>query len=141
MKGEGVMKKVLYGFLTIGLIVPFFVGAVPPPWTGDSNPFQWTGGMPVLNDNHRALLQVTLQCRQEFSNGTVTILYDLPTNVSGARLFIYSVSGSLIKDFKLEPGKGKVRWSASQDKVAAGVYVASMRYGTADKKIQIAIVK
>jgi hypothetical protein len=133
------MKKNFCGLMAVALFMPLLVGAVT--WTGDSNQFKWNDGTPVISDHQRAASQVTLQYLPEFSKGTVSILYDLPSQTAGARLFIYNVSGSLIKDFILEPGKGTVRWNVARDRVAAGVYFACLQSGKAGKKIQIAIVK
>jgi hypothetical protein len=133
------MKKMSCILMAAALFMPLIVGAVT--WTGDSNQFKWTDGTPVLGSHQQAVSQVNLQYRPEFSKGAVTFLYELPSQAQGAKLVIYNVSGSLIRDFDLEPGKGSVRWFFTGDRSAAGVYVACMRYGSADKKIQIAIVK
>jgi hypothetical protein len=132
------MKKAFY-CLAMELLMPLIVEAVT--WTGDSNQFKWNDDTPVIEANQQIQTKATLQYRAEFSRGSLTILYNLPASVSGARLIIYDVSGSLIKDFALKCGKGAIHWSFESDSVAAGVYVACMRYGTADKKIQIAIIK
>jgi hypothetical protein len=133
------MKKFFCGFIAVALFIPLLAVAVT--WTGDSNQFRWTDGTPALMSNQLAPSPITLQCRSGFLNGSVTFLYNLPSRAPGAKLTIFNVSGALVKSFHLEPGVGSVHWSFVKDRAAAGVYVASMRYGTVDKKIQIAIVK
>lgn len=132
------MKKAACIFMTLLLGVPFFVGAVT--WTGNSNQFRWIGSG-VKNDMLVNASEVSLQCTPDFTQGTMTISYTLPAAVKSAKLVIYSISGVHIQDFDLKSGSAAVRWNFAKAKVAAGVYVASLRYGEVEKNIQMSIVK
>jgi hypothetical protein len=137
--GEGCMRKVACFLMTMLLAVPFIVGAVT--WNGDSNQFRWTSGTGVTNDKFFKASEAYLRCVPDFTKGTVTIRYKLPAPVTQARLIISSINGVHIQDFDLQPGSASVTWSYAKNMVAAGIYVASLRYGDVEKNINISIVK
>ena len=132
------MKKGACLLLAMLLTVPLLVGAVT--WTGDSNQFRWLG-TGVKNDKFVKANQVYLQCTPDFAQGTMTIHFKLPAAVTSAKLAIYSVSGVHIRDFDPRSGSAAVRWDFAKDKVAAGVYVASLRFGDIEKTIHLSVVK
>ena len=124
--------------MTMLLLVPLFVGAVT--WLGDSNQFRW----PITSTTSNSLLkasQIVLQCIPDIAKGIVTIQYKLPSVAKNVKLNIYNVSGVLIQNFDLQPGSSAVQWDYSKNSVAAGIYVASLRYGDVEKNIQISLVK
>jgi len=132
------MKKVVCLFMTMLLVVPFFAGAVT--WTMDSNQFRWLGSG-VKNDKFLKASQTSLQCIPDFAKGMVTIHYALPAAAKNATLAIYNVNGALIQNFDLQSGSRAIQWDFAKDKVAAGIYVASLRYGEVEKNIQLSLVK
>jgi hypothetical protein len=69
------------------------------------------------------------------------IHYALPAAAKNANLDVFNIDGALVRSFDLQAGSTAVRWDYAKDKVAAGVYVASLRYGEAEKNIQISVVK
>jgi hypothetical protein len=80
-------------------------------------------------------------CRPVISKGVVSIQYSLPQNAKGATLGIYNLSGVRVQSFDLAPGTNMVRWGVSSQRIASGIYLAALRYGTVENKIQISIVK
>jgi len=132
------MKKAACFFMTMLMVVPFFVGAVT--WTMDSNQFRWLGSG-VKNDKFLKASQISLQCVPDFAKGIVTIRYALPVAAKNVKLAIYDVNGTLIQNFDLQPGSSAIQWGFAKDKVAAGIYVASLRYGEVEKNIQLSLVK
>jgi hypothetical protein len=132
------MKKVSYLFMTMLLVVPLFVGAVT--WTGDSNQFRW-GGTGIQTEKFLKATQFSLRCIPDFAKGMVTIRYALPAAAKNVKLAVYNVSGVLIQNFALQPGSSAVQWYYSKSSIAAGIYVASLRYGDVEKNIQLSLVK
>jgi len=132
------MKKVSYLFMTMLLLVPLFVGAVT--WTGDSNQFRWIG-TGIQTQKFLKATQISLQCIPDFAKGMVTIHYALPAAAKNVKLAIYNVSGVMIQNFDLQPESRTIQWGFAKNKVAAGIYVASLRYGDVEKNIQLSLVK
>ncbi len=133
------MKKALCGLLTAVLLVPLIASAVQ--WgPANSNQFRWPF-VGTAGDNLMKATQTALQCRFNAAKGIVTFHYTIPSITKGAALNIYSVNGVLITTFNLQPGSNTIQWSIAQNKVAAGIYVASLRIGTVEKNIQISLVK
>jgi hypothetical protein len=132
------MKKLSCLFMAMVLVVPLFVGAVT--WTVDSNQFRWvsTG---IKNDKFLKATQISLRCVPDFAKGMVTIHYTLPAAAKNVKLAIYNVSGVLIQNFDLRPESRTIQWGFAKNKVAAGIYVASLRYGDVEKNIQLSLVK
>jgi hypothetical protein len=132
------MKKIFSLFMAIAFVAPIIAGAVT--WKLDSSPFKFPGvGVknPVLSNT----IQSVRLCRPMVSNGIVTIQYSLPQNTRGATLSIYNLYGVRVQSFNLAPGANAIRWGVSSQRAAAGVYLATMRYGTNEEKIKISIVK
>jgi hypothetical protein len=132
------MKKAACFFMTMLMVVPFFVGAVT--WNGDSNQFRWLG-TGTKSDMFLKASQISLQCVPDFAKGMVTIHYALPAAAEKAQLAIINVNGVLVQNFDLQPGSRALQWDYAKNKVAAGIYVASLRYGEVEKNIQISLVK
>jgi hypothetical protein len=123
--------------VAIAFMAPIIAGAVP--WQMDSNPFYFPG-VSVKNRVHSPA-QISLLCRPVISKGVVSIQYSLPQNAKGATLGIYNLSGVRVQSFDLAPGTNMVRWGVSSQRIASGIYLAALRYGTVENKIQISIVK
>jgi len=132
------MKKVSCLFMTMLLLVPLCVGAVT--WLGDSNQFRWVTTS-TTNNSLLEASQTVLQCIPDAAKGIVTIQYKLPAMAKNVKLSIYNVNGVLIQNFALQAGSSAVQWDYSKNSVAAGIYVASLRYGDVEKNIQISLVK
>ena len=132
------MKKTFNFFMAIAFMAPIIAGAVT--WQMDSGPFTFPG-VSVKNQAHSNAAQAALWCRPTISKGVVTIQYSLPQNAKGAKLSIYNLSGVRIQSFDCAPGTNVISWGVSAQRIAAGVYLAAMRYGTVENKIQISIVK
>ena len=132
------MKKTFSFFMAIAFMAPIIAGAVT--WQMDSGIFTFPGPS-VKNPAHSSAVQSTRLCRPVVSNGIVTIQYSLPQNARGATLSIYNLSGVRVQSFDLAPGTNAIRWGVSSQRAAAGVYLATMRYGTNEDKIKISIVK
>jgi hypothetical protein len=132
------MRKVACLFMTMLLAVPFFAGAVI--WNGDSNQFRWLGTV-TKSDKFLKASQISLRCVPDFAKGTVTMHYALPAAAKNAKLAVYSVSGALVQNFDLQTGSNALQWDYAKNKVAAGIYVASLRYGDVEKNIQLSLVK
>jgi hypothetical protein len=132
------MRKTACLFMTMLLAVPFFAGAVT--WLGDSNQFRWLGTGTMSDKSLKADL-TSLRYVPDFAQGLVTIHYALPAAAKNVKLAIFNVNGALVRDFDLQPGSTATRWAFAKDNVAAGIYVASLRYGDVEKNIQISLVK
>jgi hypothetical protein len=132
------MKKTFCFFMAIAFMAPIIAGAVT--WTMDSGPFNFPGTS-VKNPALSSAVQPARLCRPVVSNGVVTIQYSLPQNTRGATLSIYNLSGVRVQSFDLAPGTNAIRWGVSAQRAVAGVYLATMRYGTNEDKIKISIVK
>jgi hypothetical protein len=132
------MRKVACLFLAVLLAVPFLVGAVT--WNGDSNQFRWLG-TGTKSDKFLKASQISLRCVPDFAKGMVTIHYALPAAAKNVKLVVFNVNGALIQSFDLRTGSTAVRWDYAKSKVAAGIYVASLRYGDVEQNIQLSLVK
>jgi hypothetical protein len=132
------MKKASCGLIAMALVIPFLVGAVT--WTADSNQFHWIQTS-TINRSLLTASQLAFHYRADLATGSVTILYNLPSRAKGAKINIYNVSGVLLKTFDLQSGSKAVQWNIAKDNAAAGIYVAALRCGDVEKKIQLSIVK
>jgi hypothetical protein len=132
------MKKILCVFLAIVLLTPLLSGAVT--WQKDSDAFMFPG-VSILLQNKTTAPLAGIRCVPDVKNGFVTIQYHLPPTVKNATLTIYSLSGALIQAFDLQSQNTTVKWSIAGRNVAAGIYLAAMRYGIIEHKTQISIVK
>ena len=132
------MKKSLLILVGVFLTLPVTIGSLT--WQMDSNQFQWPGVL-VTSSGPDRTIDLSLTYKTEATGGIVNISYALPPGVGGATLRIFGVSGALIKDFRLQPGSAAVQWNIGTDRVAPGVYVASLWCGTLENKQHIAIIK
>ena len=109
-------------------------------WTGTSGSFRWTV-TGTLGGGSAPVKQAVLQCRADMVKGLVTIGYRMPSAAPAGKLAIYNVNGLLVKSFAVRPQERSVRWDIASDHVAAGVYVASLRYGAIEYTAQLSIFK
>ena len=136
---EDVMKKAIGLFMALTLLVPLIVNAVV--WgPANSNQFRWPVSG-VKNAEFTKISQPTLAWKSDVSKGIVTIHYTMSSLIKSAKLDIYNVNGVLIRNFDLGSVKNSIQWNIGKENVAAGIYVASLRYGNVEKNIQISIVK
>jgi hypothetical protein len=132
------MKKICCLYAAVALMAPLIVGAVP--WQMDSSPFVFPGsGVKLLKQSNGS--QAFLKYKQGICRGYVTFQYSLPQGIKTARLDIYDLFGKQIESLGLSAGANSVQWSIAKRNVAAGIYLAAMRYGSFENKIQISIVK
>jgi hypothetical protein len=132
------MKKLCCLYAAIALMAPLIVGAVP--WQMDSSPFVFPGsGVKFLKQTNAS--QAVLKYKQGISRGFVTFQYSLPQGTKTARLAIYDLFGKQIESIDLSAGANSVQWDIAKRNVAAGIYLAALRYGSFENKIQISIVK
>jgi hypothetical protein len=85
--------------------------------------------------------QSILKYKPGMSRGIVTFQYSLPEGTKNAKLMIYSLSGVRVETLDLASGSNSVTWNFSKHKIGAGIYLAAMRFGSFENKIQISIVK
>ncbi len=122
----------------LALAIPLLAGAAQ--WTIDSSPFDFpnTG---VRFNRAAVSSHATLAYKPGVSRGVVTFLYSLPASARAAQLSVYSLSGVLLDRFSLTPAASAVQWNVSKRSVGSGVYLAVMRCGALENKIQLSIVK
>jgi hypothetical protein len=135
---EGALKNAFFVFMSVVVLSPLLVGAVT--WQMDSSPFTFPA-VSVLNSTHMAGSQMAIKCKYDAAQGIVAFSYDLPSTATAAKLKVYNTGGVMVKSFDLRTGNGTVQWNISKNKVAPGVYMASLKYGNVEKKTQISIVK
>ncbi len=134
------MKRICYLSMAVALTAILAVSATP--WQAiDSNPFSFYGPNAVRFSKQANASQATLKYKPGLSKGFVTFQYSLPAGAKSAKLNIYNLSGSLIESFDLAAGTTSKVWSFGSRKAAAGIYLATMRCGSFENKIQISIVK
>ncbi|HMD67356.1 MAG TPA: hypothetical protein VKF42_00660 [Chitinivibrionales bacterium] len=131
------MKRLHYICAAVALTAPLLAGAAQ--WTIDSDAFDFPTG--VRPFKQAVVSRATLTCKPGINKGIVTFQYSLPIGTKNAKLSIYSLSGARIESIDLSPTGTSVMWNISKRRIAAGVYLAAMRYGTFENKIQISIVK
>jgi hypothetical protein len=132
------VKKAFLIFLAIVAVTPLPGRAVT--WQVDSSPFDFPL-LSVLGGKHPGAYQAALRGVYDAGRGIVSFSYRLPPASARAKLRIFNCRGGIVKNFDLDVQAGSVQWNISTSKVAAGVYLASLRCGTIDKKAQISIVK
>jgi hypothetical protein len=132
------MKKFITYCATLFLIMPRIAGAIPD--TLSSSPFTFESAG-VITQKQINSAQTFLKYRSNAARGFVTIQYSLPQSAQGATLNIYNLSGVRVASYNLRPGLNSIYWGVNGRKAAAGVYLAAMRFGNVEKKIQISIVK
>jgi hypothetical protein len=130
------MKKIWYLCASVALALPLIAGAAT--WTITSDPFAVTA---VRYNKISNPAQSILKYKPGASRGIVTFQYSLPEGTKNAKLTIYSLSGVRVESLDLAAGSSSVTWNFSKRKVGAGIYLASMRFGSFENKIQISIVK
>jgi hypothetical protein len=133
------MKKSLYLWAAAALIAaPLFVGAAQ--WTISSDPF----GFPTSSvrfDKPVSHARAALTYKSGLSKGFINFQYSLPEGAGGARLSIYNLTGMRMVSFDLPAGSNTVMWSFGNRRIAPGIYLATMRCGSLETKIQVSIVK
>jgi hypothetical protein len=132
------VKGTFFVFASVVVLSPLLAAAVT--WQMDSSPFVFPA-VSVLNGSSTAASQTAIRSRYDAARGIVAFSYDLPSTTTAAKLKVYSIAGVMVKSFDLQAGTGTVQWSISKNKVAPGVYMASLRYGNVEKKTQLSIVK
>jgi hypothetical protein len=129
------MKKAFHAILCAGLLTPLFAVT----WQMQSSPFLL--GTAVLDRNMAKMSYVHLGSSYETGKGIVTFKYMLPSNTKSATLNIYSVNGVKVKSFNLISAATSIQWCVAKDRVATGIYFASLQVGSVEKTSQITIVK
>ena len=132
------MRKAFFILMSVIVSMPLLAGAVT--WTGDSSPFSFPTTN-VLGSKHLIASQSVIKSSFDAARGIVSFSCALPSRAQGAKLKVYNSSGVMVKDFDLQAGNSSVQWNVSKNKVAGGVYLASLRYGDVENKLQISIVK
>ena len=120
------------------IAAPLVVGAAQ--WTITSDPFGFpTSGVhfskPVVNTS------ASLRYKSGLTRGLVAFQYSLPEGAKSARLTIYNLSGVRIDSFDLPAGSNSAAWNFGNRRIANGIYLATMRYGSLENKIQFSVVK
>ncbi len=132
------MKKICFLYAVIAFVAPLIAGAVT--WQMDSAPFGFPGTA-VKYFRQSDASRAALNCNPSMCNGYVTFQYALPQGAKNARLTIYNLVGKVVESFDLSAEANTVRWGVEKNNVVTGVYLAAMRYGSFENKIQISIVK
>jgi flagellar hook assembly protein FlgD len=135
---EGAVKKAFFFFMSIVVLAPLLAGAVT--WQMDSSPFSFPATS-VFGGAHMIASPSAIKSSFDEARGIVSFSCNLPSRAEGAKLRVYNSNGVMVKAFELQTGTSSVQWNVSKNKVAAGVYLASLRYGDVENKIQISIVK
>jgi hypothetical protein len=135
---EGSMKKAIFVFISVIMLSPLIAGAVT--WTMDSNPFTFPNAG-IIGNPQSQHSGTTLRWRFDSTQGIIAFNYDLPSIPKGTTLNVYTAGGILVRGFDLQPGSSLVEWNISESKLAAGVYIASVRCENIDHRIKFSIVK
>jgi hypothetical protein len=131
------MKRFYFICAAVALMAPLIAGAAQ--WKIDSDAFDFPTG--VRSFKQVVASHATLTCKPGINKGFVTFMYSLPSGTKNAKLSIYNLSGARIESIDLSPTGSSVMWNIAKRRIAAGIYLAAMRYGTFENKIQISIVK
>lgn len=130
------MKKTLLILSILLLALPLAAGAVQ--WTKESAEFTFTVG--VEKNVQSTTLSPALHCRYDAGKGAAIFRCVVPIEAKKAVFSVYSLSGALISAAEIKAGTSVFEWRASGKKVPAGIYVAVVRYGSADQKLQFSII-
>jgi hypothetical protein len=131
------MKKIFFFFMAIAFMAPIIASAVT--WTMNSDLFNFPTG--VRYNKQTISSHAILARKAGINKGIVTFQYSLPAGTKSAKLSIYNISGARVESIDLSPAGTTVLWNTTKRKIAAGIYIAAMRYGSFENKIQISIVK
>jgi hypothetical protein len=131
------MKKSLLILAAVLLALPLTVGSVT--WQMDSAPFTFPGTGAEKAQQAVSAARV-LTCHFDAVKGSAVFQCRLPLGVKSAKLSMYNISGAQIGSMDVKAGGSTVEWRASGSRVPAGIYVAVLRYGTAEHKTQFSIV-
>jgi len=132
------MKKLWNLCAFAALALPLVASAAQ--WSITSAPFDFPG-VGVRFNKSASPAQSSLTYRSGMSRGLVTFQYSLPEGTKNAKLQIYSLSGVRVESLDLAAGSNSVAWNFSKRKIGSGIYLAAMRFGSFENKIQISIVK
>jgi hypothetical protein len=131
------MKRLFFICAAVALMAPLLAGAAQ--WTINSDAFDFPTGVKFFRQPVQS--RASLTCKPGINKGFVTFQYSLPSGTKNAKLSIYNLSGARVESIDLSPAGTSVMWNITKHRIAAGVYLAAMRYGTFENKIQISIVK
>lgn len=71
---------------------------------------------------------------------TIELSWSLPALAKSGSISIFSVTGSKIKTYSIASPAGKVEWDITgSEKVAKGVYFATISYGPSKKNLKLVI--
>jgi hypothetical protein len=129
------MKKAFLAILCAVLLSPLIANA----WQMQSSPFNFPTAVLYRGSAAPSLFQ--LKSVFNSPGGVILFQYSLPAKTKLAKLNIYNVAGAQIESFDLLAGGKEVRWSFAKNKIATGVYFASVKIGAIEKTTQISIVK
>jgi hypothetical protein len=132
------MKKAFLFLVALAISVPVLVNAVT--LTGESNVFSFPGDA-VRYQLKMNASEVGLRALSGINNGSITIQYILPKGIKSANLSIYNVAGARVDVLSLSANSNSIRWAVSKNKIPTGIYLAVLRTGSVEKRIQISVVK
>jgi hypothetical protein len=138
LKKEYSMKKALFVLLAIAFSAPLLVGAVT--LTKDSNIFSFPG-IGVKYQVRMNPAQAGFRALPGVRGGAVVLQYKIPQNEKNATLSIYNLAGTTIDVIKLPAGSASVRWNVAKSRSATGIYLAALRYGVVESRLQFSLVK
>jgi len=110
-------------------------------WQMDSSPFTFPSL--AIKDNNAGLGHADLNLRigKSSHDGSVEFNFRVPVGSGTSTLCIYSLNGVQIQDYNLSHTLTSVRWDCDKDQVTAGVYIASLKCGVAEKKLRFSIIQ
>jgi len=132
------VKKTLFVVVSLVAMSPLLAYAVQ--WTGDSSPFTFPTVSTIVGQQV-VVSQNFLKTTYDAGRGIVAFKFNLPTLTKSATLNIFNHNGVRVKSFDLGQGVSSMQWNISRNNIAAGIYLASLRFGTVEKSTQISIVK
>jgi hypothetical protein len=132
------VKKTLFVVMSVVALSPLLVQAVT--WQLDSSPFSF----PTVSSrmgSQAVISQTEFTSTYDAGRGIVSFRFNLPSLTKGATLNVFNHNGVKVRSFDLGQGISSVQWNVSKKTIAAGIYLASLRFGTVEKSTQISIVK
>jgi flagellar hook assembly protein FlgD len=78
---------------------------------------------------------------QTAGSGKIRIGWSLPAVSGKTGIAIYTMAGALVKTIPISSKNGMVTWDITGDRIARGVYFASLTAGTSKKTLKLVAVR
>jgi hypothetical protein len=129
-------------FLKSKLLVLFLalaIFAAPEGLMKPSGEFVFKQGVGVKYQTITAMNGLSFTCKKiNAGKNYLAFSWTLPQNKAQiGKISFYSVSGKLIKSFNLTTPEGSINWSMTTSKLASGIYLARLSYGSFNRSVKI----